>query len=85
MLTAEFMGAIWVAALPVGIALTWVLVDRINPVAFGWTLPMALYPGYWLELLLLFGLAALLVGWLASNGRAEAPVQAPRLDGGQER
>ncbi|GGY72602.1 ABC transporter permease [Marinobacter zhanjiangensis] len=85
MLTAEFMVAIWVAALPVGIALTWVLVDRINPVAFGWTLPMAIYPGYWLELLLLFGLAAVVVGWLASSGRTEAPVQAPRLDGGQER
>lgn len=85
MLTAEFMMAIWVAALPVGVALTWVLVDRINPVAFGWTLPMAVYPGYWLELLLLFGLASVVVGWLASSGRSQAPVQAPRLDGGQER
>ncbi|MFC4259781.1 FtsX-like permease family protein [Marinobacter lacisalsi] len=84
-LTAEFMLAIWVAALPVGVALTWVLVDRINPVAFGWTLPMAIYPGYWLELLLLFGLAAAVVGWLASIDRSRAPVQAPRLDGGQER
>ena len=85
LLAAEFMVAIWAAALPVGVALTWVLVDRINPVAFGWTLPMAVYPGYWLELLLLFGGASVVVGWLASSGRAEAPVQAPRLDGGQER
>ena len=84
-LAAEFMVAIWAAALPVGVTLTWVLVDRINPVAFGWTLPMTVYPGYWLELLLLFGLASVMVGWLVSSGRSGAPVRAPALDGGQER
>ncbi|QSP95758.1 ABC transporter permease [Marinobacter salinisoli] len=45
-------------ALPLGIWLTWVLVDRINPVAFGWSLPMAVYPGFWLEL----GVLSLLIG-----------------------
>ncbi|GGC68486.1 FtsX-like permease family protein [Marinobacter halophilus] len=47
-----------VLALPVGVGLTWVLVQRINPLAFGWSLPMELYPGFWLELLAL----ALVIG-----------------------
>lgn len=47
-----------VLALPVGVGLTWVLVQRINPLAFGWSLPMDLYPGFWLELLAL----ALVIG-----------------------
>ncbi|BEH12893.1 FtsX-like permease family protein [Marinobacter shengliensis] len=45
-------------ALPLGVGLTWVLVQRINPLAFGWSLPMAVYPVFWLELLAL----ALLIG-----------------------
>jgi len=40
-----------VLALPLGVGLTWVLVQRINPLAFGWSLPMAVYPLFWLELL----------------------------------
>ncbi|MFC6683176.1 hypothetical protein ACFQGA_00845 [Marinobacter koreensis] len=45
--------------------MTWVLVHRINPQAFGWSLPMAVYPGFWLELLALstvigLGIAALM-------------------------
>lgn len=47
-----------VLALPLGIWLTWVLVACINPLAFGWSLPMAVYPGFWLQL----GLLSLLVG-----------------------
>lgn len=52
-------------ALPLGVWLTWVLVHRINPQAFGWSLPMAVYPGFWLELLALstvigLGIAALM-------------------------
>ncbi|MDL0431885.1 ABC transporter permease [Marinobacter sp. TBZ242] len=42
--------AVTLAALPLGIWLTWVLVSRINPLAFGWSLPMELYPQFWLEL-----------------------------------
>ncbi|WP_328190013.1 ABC transporter permease [Marinobacter sp. OP 3.4] len=84
-LAAEFMALIWAAALPVGITLTWVLVSRINPVAFGWSLPMAIYPGYWLELLGLFALAAVTVGWLASIGHDGKPGTMPVQAGGQER
>lgn len=52
-------GLIGVASLLPGIALTWVLVSRINPLAFGWSLPMAVYPMFWLEL----AGVCLLIGW----------------------
>lgn len=51
-------------ALPLGIWLTWVLVHRINPLAFGWSLPMAVYPGFWVELGLLSLVIALCIGLL---------------------
>ncbi|WP_152206467.1 ABC transporter permease [Marinobacter changyiensis] len=38
-------------ALPLGVFLTWVLVARINPLAFGWSLPMAVFPMFWLFIL----------------------------------
>lgn len=47
------------AALPAGIALAWVLLAVVNVAAFGWRLPMHLFPGDWLRLALLAGLAAL--------------------------
>ncbi len=71
-LTLELLVSVWLMALPVGIGLTWVLVALINPLAFGWTLPMAVYPGFWLELLALFAAASLVVGWLANGGRLQA-------------
>ncbi|MDX1457482.1 MAG: ABC transporter permease [Marinobacter sp.] len=56
--------AVTLAALPLGIWLTWVLVSRINPLAFGWSLPMALYPGFWLELAVLAMVTGLAVAHL---------------------
>ncbi len=51
-------------ALPLGLALAWVLLTVINVQAFGWRLPMVLFPADWLRLLLLAlaaaGLAAAL-------------------------
>lgn len=44
-LSVSLTAAITLLALPLGIWLTWVLVHRINPIAFGWSLPMAVYPG----------------------------------------
>lgn len=38
-------------ALPLGVFLTWVLVARINPLAFGWSLPMAVFPVFWVFIL----------------------------------
>ena len=39
-----------IAALPVGLLLAWLLLARINVEAFGWRLPMELFPLDWLRL-----------------------------------
>lgn len=39
-----------VLALPVGLALAWALLAVVNVEAFGWRLPMHLFPGDWLRL-----------------------------------
>jgi putative ABC transport system permease protein len=55
------------AALPVGIGLAWVLLAVVNVEAFGWRLPMHLFPGDWVRLgalaLLASGLAAAVPAW----------------------
>jgi putative ABC transport system permease protein len=55
------------AALPVGIALAFVLLAVVNVEAFGWRLPMHLFPGDWVRLaalaLLAAGLAAAVPAW----------------------
>ncbi|OSP54523.1 ABC transporter permease [Pseudoruegeria sp. SK021] len=45
-----------ILALPVGLALAWILLARVNVAAFGWRLPMVLFPGDWA---LLGGIAVL--------------------------
>jgi putative ABC transport system permease protein len=45
-------------ALPVGLVLAWVLLAVVNVEAFGWRLPMQVFPADWLRLLLLALLAA---------------------------
>lgn len=59
-------GLLGLLAIPLGVFLGWVLVARVNPVAFGWALPLHLYPGFWLLVwaacLLIGALVALLVG-----------------------
>ena len=47
-----------VLALPLGLALAWVLLKLINVQAFGWELPLYLFPWDWLRLLALALLAA---------------------------
>jgi putative ABC transport system permease protein len=47
-----------VLAIPVGLVLAWVLLSVINVEAFGWRLPMHLFPGQWLTLAALALLAA---------------------------
>lgn len=54
--TLGLVGLTWLVALPVGLALAWVLLAVVNVEAFGWRLPMRLFPLDWLRLL---GLAAL--------------------------
>jgi len=51
-------------ALPAGLALGWVLLARVNVAAFGWRLPMQVFPRDWLWLALAALLAALLAGLL---------------------
>lgn len=56
-----------VLALPLGLALAWALLAVVNVEAFGWRLPMFLFPADWLRLFLLAllaaGLAALWPAW----------------------
>lgn len=85
-LSVGLTASVALLALPLGIWLTWVLVHRINPLAFGWSLPMAVYPGFWVELIglsLLIGLGiALLMGRQLRAG-AVLPVSASSLAGGE--
>ena len=50
------------AALPVGIGLAWVLLAIVNVEAFGWRLPMHLFPADWLRL----GVSALAAALLSA-------------------
>ncbi|MGB0497230.1 MAG: FtsX-like permease family protein [Rubricella sp.] len=50
-------------ALPVGLVLAWVLLAVVNVEAFGWRLPMRLFPLDWLSLFALALLAAALAAW----------------------
>ena len=45
-------------ALPLGLALAWVLLSIVNVAAFGWKLPMFLFPGDYARLAALSLLAA---------------------------
>jgi putative ABC transport system permease protein len=57
-------GFTMLAALPVGLALAWLLLAVVNVEAFGWRLPMHVFPLDWLRLLVLAlvsaGIAALI-------------------------
>jgi putative ABC transport system permease protein len=76
--------SITLLALPLGVWLTWVLVHRINPLAFGWSLPMAIYPGFWLQLgvvSVLIGLSITLLMRSQLGGSGPKPVSAASLRG----
>lgn len=49
-------------AVPLGVAITWCLVDVINVAAFGWRLPLFVFPAQWLTL----GLLGLATAFVAS-------------------
>jgi len=85
-LSLSLIGTITVLALPLGIWLTWVLVHRINPMAFGWSLPMAVYPSFWLQLgamSLLIGLSITLLMRYQLKNSVSKPVSANALAGGE--
>lgn len=58
--TLILVGLALLVALPVGIALAWVLLSVVNVEAFGWRLPLRLFPMDWLRLSAFAALAALL-------------------------
>jgi putative ABC transport system permease protein len=60
-------------ALPLGLALAWVLLAVINVEAFGWRLPMYLFPADWLRLLALALLAAGLAAALPARRLRHVP------------
>jgi len=63
-----------ICALPLGLALAWVLLSIVNVQAFGWKLPMYLFPGDYARLGVLALLAALLAAaWPAWRLRRTPP------------
>jgi len=60
-------GLLALLATPLGIFLGWVLVARVNPAAFGWALPLHLYPLFWLQVWAACLFIGLLVGLLVGN------------------
>ena len=70
----------FILAIPVGLALAWVLLTVINVEAFGWRLPLYLFPGDWLWLLVLSLLAAGLAGlWPARKLATRPPAELIRV------
>ena len=66
----------FVLAIPVGLILAWVLLAVINVEAFGWRLPMMLFPLDWLWL----GALSLLAAGLASLWPARRLASRPPAD-----
>jgi putative ABC transport system permease protein len=65
-----------VVALPVGLALAWILLAVVNVAAFGWRLPMFVFPGQWLWLGLLGLIAtALAAGFPARRLAKTSPAE----------
>jgi len=62
-----------IAALPVGLALAWSLLAVVNVEAFGWRLPMILFPGQWVVLGALALAAALLAALWPVHKLATTP------------
>ena len=60
-------------AIPAGLALAWVLLAVVNVDAFGWRLPMQVFPGSWLLLTALAMLAALAAAAIPARRLATRP------------
>lgn len=54
-------------ALPVGLGLAWALLAVVNVEAFGWRLPMRLFPQDWIVLAVLALIASALAAWLPAR------------------
>ena len=72
--TLALAGLTAAAALPLGLAVAWVLTAIVNVRAFGWRLPVLLLPGQWAMLLALaLGTAVLAAAWPAWKLRRASP------------
>ncbi len=47
---AIFCALVWLLAMPLGALLSWVLIDKINIISFGWSMPLLWQPGPALQL-----------------------------------
>ncbi|MES2665617.1 MAG: FtsX-like permease family protein [Pseudomonadota bacterium] len=56
--TMMLAGLVLALALPLGLGLAWILLAVVNVAAFGWRLPMYVFPADWLRLSLFAALAA---------------------------
>ena len=63
----------WLIALPTGLLLAWILLSVVNVEAFGWRLPMHLFPLDWLILAALAVLAAFIAALLPARGLLKRP------------
>ncbi|WP_300553683.1 ABC transporter permease [Maricaulis sp.] len=63
----------WLIALPTGLILAWVLLAVVNVEAFGWRLPMHVFPLDWLILAGLAVLAALIAALLPARSLIKRP------------
>lgn len=63
----------WLIAVPTGLVLAWALLAIVNVEAFGWRLPMHVFPGDWLRLLGLAVLAALIAALLPARSLVKRP------------
>ena len=66
-------GLTFLLAIPVGLGLAWVLLAVINVEAFGWRLPLFVFPMDWLWLGLLSLIAALIAGFWPARQLAKRP------------
>jgi putative ABC transport system permease protein len=63
----------WLTALPAGLMLAWALLAVVNVEAFGWRLPMHVFPADWLRLAGLAVLAALIAAALPARALVRRP------------
>ena len=77
LLRAALLAALtMLAAVPAGLALAWILLTKINVVAFGWRLPMHVFPLDWLALFVLsLAVAALAALWPAQRLASTPPAE----------
>jgi putative ABC transport system permease protein len=74
--TMALVALVFLCALPLGLALAWILLSIVNVEAFGWQLPMYLFPLNYLQL----GLCALIAAVLAALWPALRLMRTPPSD-----